>query len=157
MRMFVSIWFLWPIPSNRCLPTCRWAKSSLDLQLVRPSHGLPTRPYPLQAYVVYFTRQCTWTPNVFVLEIHASARRNALSKFTMPAMSPTMTEGGIAQWKVKEGQKYSAGDVLLEIVRIPYSLPCHVSYTPHQETDKATIDVEAPEDGILAKIIVSTP
>jgi pyruvate dehydrogenase E2 component (dihydrolipoamide acetyltransferase) len=47
-----------------------------------------------------------------------------------------MTEGGIAQWKVKEGQKYSAGDVLLEI-----------------ETDKATIDVEAPEDGILAKII----
>jgi len=51
-------------------------------------------------------------------------------------MSPTMTEGGIAQWKVKEGQKYSTGDVLLEI-----------------ETDKATIDVEAPEDGILAKII----
>jgi len=47
-----------------------------------------------------------------------------------------MTEGGIAQWKVKEGQKYSAGDVLLEI-----------------ETDKATIDVEAPEDGILAKIM----
>jgi len=47
-----------------------------------------------------------------------------------------MTEGGIAQWKVKEGQKYSTGDVLLEI-----------------ETDKATIDVEAPEDGILAKII----
>ncbi|KAF9651911.1 pyruvate dehydrogenase [Thelephora ganbajun] len=69
-------------------------------------------------------------------QIHASARRNALSKFAMPAMSPTMTEGGIAQWKVKEGQKYSAGDVLLEI-----------------ETDKATIDVEAPEDGILAKII----
>ncbi|KAF9787134.1 dihydrolipoamide acetyltransferase [Thelephora terrestris] len=69
-------------------------------------------------------------------QIHGSARRNALSKFTMPAMSPTMTEGGIAQWKVKEGQKYSAGDVLLEI-----------------ETDKATIDVEAPEDGILAKII----
>jgi len=47
-----------------------------------------------------------------------------------------MTEGGIAQWKVKEGQKYSAGDVLLEI-----------------ETDKATIDVEAAEDGILAKIM----
>lgn len=57
-------------------------------------------------------------PNLSALEIHASARRNALSKFTMPAMSPTMTEGGIAQWKVKEGQKYSVGDVLLEIVRI---------------------------------------
>lgn len=38
----------------------------------------------------------------------------------MPAMSPTMTEGGIAQWKKKEGESYSAGDVLLEIVRIDY-------------------------------------
>ena len=97
--------------------------------------------------------------NLFALEIHASARRNALSKFAMPAMSPTMTEGGIAQWKVKEGQKYSTGDVLLEIVRTLFfhSLPCHPSHLPCQETDKATIDVEAPEDGILAKIIVSIP
>lgn len=31
---------------DRCLPTRRWDKSSLDLQLVRPSHGLPVRPYP---------------------------------------------------------------------------------------------------------------
>ncbi|KAF7796913.1 hypothetical protein EIP86_008098 [Pleurotus ostreatoroseus] len=51
-------------------------------------------------------------------------------------MSPTMTEGGIASWKVKEGEKFSAGDVLLEI-----------------ETDKATIDVEAQEDGIMGKIL----
>jgi pyruvate dehydrogenase E2 component (dihydrolipoamide acetyltransferase) len=35
----------------------------------------------------------------------------------MPAMSPTMTEGGIAQWKKKEGESFSAGDALLEIVR----------------------------------------
>jgi pyruvate dehydrogenase E2 component (dihydrolipoamide acetyltransferase) len=55
----------------------------------------------------------------------------------MPAMSPTMSEGGIASWKKKEGESFSAGDVLLEI-----------------ETDKATIDVEAQDDGILAKIIV---
>lgn len=34
----------------------------------------------------------------------------------MPAMSPTMTEGGIASWKKKEGESYSTGDVLLEIV-----------------------------------------
>jgi len=47
-----------------------------------------------------------------------------------------MTEGGIANWKKAEGESFSAGDVLLEI-----------------ETDKATIDVEAQEDGILAKII----
>ncbi|KII93532.1 hypothetical protein PLICRDRAFT_171273 [Plicaturopsis crispa FD-325 SS-3] len=68
--------------------------------------------------------------------LHVSARRQALSKFAMPAMSPTMTEGGIASWKKKEGEKFSAGDVILEI-----------------ETDKATIDVEAPDDGILAKIV----
>ncbi|KAI9886692.1 MAG: substrate-specific activator of APC-dependent proteolysis [Watsoniomyces obsoletus] len=54
----------------------------------------------------------------------------------MPAMSPTMTEGNIASWKVKEGDSFSTGDVLLEI-----------------ETDKAQMDVEAQDDGVLAKII----
>ncbi|KAG9082148.1 pyruvate dehydrogenase complex dihydrolipoamide acetyltransferase component (E2), partial [Ceratobasidium sp. 370] len=73
---------------------------------------------------------------VFARGLHVSARRHALSKFSMPAMSPTMTEGGIASWKKKEGESYAAGDVLLEI-----------------ETDKATMDVEAQDDGILAKII----
>ncbi|KAL9601129.1 MAG: hypothetical protein Q9219_002728 [cf. Caloplaca sp. 3 TL-2023] len=53
----------------------------------------------------------------------------------MPAMSPTMTEGNIASWKVKEGNSFSTGDVLLEI-----------------ETDKAHMDVEAQEDGKMAKI-----
>ena len=36
----------------------------------------------------------------------------------MPAMSPTMTEGGIASWKKSEGETFSVGDVLLEIVRV---------------------------------------
>ncbi|KAJ3579918.1 hypothetical protein NPX13_g641 [Xylaria arbuscula] len=54
----------------------------------------------------------------------------------MPALSPTMTEGNIASWKVKEGDSFSAGDVLLEI-----------------ETDKASMDVEAQDDGILMKIM----
>jgi hypothetical protein len=54
----------------------------------------------------------------------------------MPALSPTMTEGNIAAWRVKEGDRFSAGDVLLEI-----------------ETDKATMDVEAQEDGILMKVM----
>lgn len=53
-----------------------------------------------------------------VIGLHVSARRQALSKFAMPAMSPTMTEGGIASWKKKEGEKFSAGDVILEIVRV---------------------------------------
>ncbi|QRV97779.1 2-oxoglutarate dehydrogenase E2 component (dihydrolipoamide succinyltransferase) [Ceratobasidium sp. AG-Ba] len=73
---------------------------------------------------------------VFARGLHVSSRRHALSKFSMPAMSPTMTEGGIASWKKKEGESYTAGDILLEI-----------------ETDKATMDVEAQDDGILAKII----
>jgi len=47
-----------------------------------------------------------------------------------------MTEGNIATWRVKEGDKFTAGDVLLEI-----------------ETDKATMDVEAQEDGIVMKIM----
>ncbi|KAL8659288.1 MAG: hypothetical protein Q9226_000503 [Calogaya cf. arnoldii] len=56
----------------------------------------------------------------------------------MPAMSPTMTEGNIASWRVKEGDSFSTGDVLLEI-----------------ETDKAQMDVEAQDDGKMAKITQS--
>lgn len=62
----------------------------------------------------------------------------AAQNFTMPALSPTMTEGNIAAWRVKEGDKFVAGDVLLEI-----------------ETDKATMDVEAQDDGIMFKILTS--
>lgn len=62
----------------------------------------------------------------------------AASNFTMPALSPTMTEGNIANWKVKEGDSFIAGDVLLEI-----------------ETDKATMDVEAQDDGVVAKILMA--
>ncbi|KAL7809932.1 hypothetical protein V8C26DRAFT_410885 [Trichoderma gracile] len=64
-----------------------------------------------------------------------SSRCLAAQNFVMPALSPTMTEGNIASWKVKEGDSFSAGDVLLEI-----------------ETDKATMDVEAQEDGVMMKI-----
>jgi hypothetical protein len=47
----------------------------------------------------------------------------------MPAMSPTMTEGGIASWKKAEGEAFSAGDVLLEIVRIPTCQQCNVTHS----------------------------
>lgn len=46
-----------------------------------------------------------------------SARRDAFSKYTFPAMSPTMTEGGIAAWKKQVGDSFTAGDVVFEIVR----------------------------------------
>ncbi|KAG8968282.1 hypothetical protein FRC03_008148 [Tulasnella sp. 419] len=68
---------------------------------------------------------------------HSSNSRHAITQFTMPAMSPTMTEGGIASWKKKEGESFTTGDILLEI-----------------ETDKATMDVEAQDDGVMGKIIV---
>ena len=62
-------------------------------------------------------------------DLHVSARRQALSKFTMPAMSPTMTEGGIASWKKKEGESFEAGDVLLEIVSYRRKGLCFVAHT----------------------------
>ncbi|TNY22239.1 single hybrid motif-containing protein [Rhodotorula diobovata] len=68
--------------------------------------------------------------------VHGSSARSAYSNFLMPAMSPTMTEGGISEWKVKEGDAFEAGAVLLTI-----------------ETDKASIDVEAQDDGIMGKIL----
>lgn len=54
----------------------------------------------------------------------------------MPSLSPTMTEGNIARWLKKEGDKLSPGEVLCEI-----------------ETDKATVEMECMEEGYLAKII----
>ncbi len=56
---------------------------------------------------------------------------------TMPALSPTMEEGNLAKWLVKEGDKVKSGDVIAEI-----------------ETDKATMEVEAVDEGIVAKIVV---
>jgi pyruvate dehydrogenase E2 component (dihydrolipoamide acetyltransferase) len=55
----------------------------------------------------------------------------------MPALSPTMTEGNLARWLKKEGDHISAGEVIAEI-----------------ETDKATMEVEAIDDGTLGKIVV---
>lgn len=62
----------------------------------------------------------------------------SIQPFLMPAMSPTMEKGGIVNWKFKPGETFEAGDVLLEV-----------------ETDKAQIDVEAQDDGQMAKILVN--
>ncbi|MDF2965493.1 MAG: branched-chain alpha-keto acid dehydrogenase subunit [Rickettsiaceae bacterium] len=59
-------------------------------------------------------------------------------KILMPALSPTMTEGNLARWLKKEGDKVKAGEVIAEI-----------------ETDKATMEVEAVDEGILARIVVA--
>jgi pyruvate dehydrogenase E2 component (dihydrolipoamide acetyltransferase) len=56
----------------------------------------------------------------------------------MPALSPTMTEGTLSRWLKKEGENVRAGDVIAEI-----------------ETDKATMEVEAVDEGVLGKILVT--
>src|SRR5690349_25049830 len=56
----------------------------------------------------------------------------------MPALSPTMEEGTLAKWLVKEGDEVKSGDILAEI-----------------ETDKATMEFEAVDEGKIAKILVA--
>ena len=59
------------------------------------------------------------------------------TQILMPALSPTMEEGTLAKWLVKEGQDIKSGDVIAEI-----------------ETDKATMEVEAVDEGTLSKILI---
>jgi pyruvate dehydrogenase E2 component (dihydrolipoamide acetyltransferase) len=83
----------------------------------------------------------------------------------MPALSPTMEQGNIAEWAVKEGQSVSAGDVLamIETDKASHQPRCdrssrrrchdsslHRSSAPSQ----ATVDFECTDDGIIAKILV---
>ena len=60
------------------------------------------------------------------------------TQILMPALSPTMTEGNLAKWLKAEGDSIEAGDVIAEI-----------------ETDKATMEVEAVDEGILGKILIA--
>src|SRR5215468_9684410 len=68
----------------------------------------------------------------------ADSRARAMSiNILMPALSPTMTEGKLAKWHVKVGDTVKAGQVICEI-----------------ETDKATMEVEAVDEGTVAQIVV---
>jgi len=60
------------------------------------------------------------------------------TEILMPALSPTMEEGTLSKWLVKEGDEVTSGDLIAEI-----------------ETDKATMEVEAIDDGIIGKLLVS--
>src|SRR3972149_6448237 len=60
------------------------------------------------------------------------------TQILMPQLSPTMEEGKLAKWHVKEGDAVRSGDVLAEI-----------------ETDKATMEVEAPDDGTIDELLVA--
>ena len=58
-------------------------------------------------------------------------------KILMPALSPTMTEGNLSKWLVKEGDKVNSGDVIAEI-----------------ETDKATFEIESADEGTVTKLLI---
>ena len=60
------------------------------------------------------------------------------TEILMPALSPTMEEGTLAKWHVKEGDTVSSGDILAEI-----------------ETDKATMEFEAVDEGVIGKIVIA--
>ena len=60
-----------------------------------------------------------------------------MTDILMPALSPTMEEGTLAKWLVKVGDKVRSGDVIAEI-----------------ETDKATMEVEAVDEGVVEEILV---
>ena len=60
------------------------------------------------------------------------------TEILMPALSPTMEEGTLAKWNVKEGDTVSSGDIIAEI-----------------ETDKATMEFEAVDEGTIGKIVVA--
>ena len=59
-------------------------------------------------------------------------------KILLPALSPTMTEGTLAKWLKKEGEEAHSGDIVAEV-----------------ETDKATMEIEAIEDGKLGRILIA--
>ena len=59
-------------------------------------------------------------------------------KILLPALSPTMETGNLVKWLVNEGQTVNSGDIIAEI-----------------ETDKATMELESPDDGIIEKIVIS--
>ncbi|GAB2276846.1 Pyruvate dehydrogenase complex component E2 1 [Dionaea muscipula] len=80
---------------------------------------------------------------IYIFKLHtglryfSSAETPVHEVIGMPALSPTMTQGNIAKWRKKEGDKIAVGDVLCDI-----------------ETDKATLEFESLEEGYLAKILV---
>ena len=60
------------------------------------------------------------------------------TEILMPALSPTMEEGTLAKWLVKEGDSVKSGDIIAEI-----------------ETDKATMEFEAVDEGVIGKLLVA--
>ena len=118
--------------SRRSTPRC--ARSS-----TRPPNSPPTIPSPIRP-----SSTPTWCASVLNVEPAAAMPHDSTNesrpcrfRYLMPALSPTMEKGNLAKWVKSEGDKVKAGDVIAEI-----------------ETDKATMEVEAVDEGTLGKILV---
>src|SRR4029077_15114149 len=70
-------------------------------------------------------------------QLRRAKRESMPIEILMPALSPTMTEGNLAKWNIKEGDKVKSGQMIAVI-----------------ETDKATMEVEAVDAGTVGKIVV---
>jgi hypothetical protein len=114
------------------------------------------------------TRRCTSSFNFItsthpcsVTGFHLTRVRSAITNLQMPAMSPTMTEGGIAKWMKKEGEAFVAGDVLLEIVR-SCLFPSHMrslvpEFTGHGQSDHRCRSVRRRHHGQNSRTSRSCP
>jgi hypothetical protein len=100
-----------------------------------PSRHCSDQPVASHGDVCFYV--CTSPPttesDTLTTGLSTTSVSRAITKFKMPAMSPTMTEGGIASWKKREGDSFTAGDVLLEIV-------CH----EHQRIARGTTPMTSP-------------
>ena len=122
---------------SKCRPssTATYKRSIVSLTTQQQyCHGVDRMAQPL-----------IWCPNSEFVPTKAQQKRYMSSDelpyhivVGMPALSPTMESGTISKWNVKEGDSFSAGDSLAVI-----------------ETDKASMDFEAQDDGVVAKILVS--
>ncbi|KAG9158626.1 hypothetical protein Leryth_019221 [Lithospermum erythrorhizon] len=116
------------------------ASTSAYRLLPRSPYFFPDVEASLPRHSHYFVSHeaCSQSSHLKLLGVrHFSSADPPQTVLSMPALSPTMSQGNIAKWLKKEGDKIAAGDVLCEI-----------------ETDKATLEYESVEDGFLAKILV---
>src|SRR5215204_1168654 len=101
-------------------------------RLLRQRLAVGKRPLPQVNH--HLTLLAAWS----LARVASSTRKSPMPiELKMPALSPTMEEGTLAKWLVKEGDTVASGDILAEI-----------------ETDKATMEFEAVDEGKIARILV---
>src|SRR3984885_14678357 len=111
---------------------------------MRRSRASPARTCPCRTLPIWKSSHCPRSPRwsrrrkpcVTAKQTGGKSKLTPIN-ILMPALSPTMEKGNLAKWLKKEGEAVKTGDVIAEI-----------------ETDKATMEYEAVDDGVMAKIVV---